>query len=364
MRRVLFISEHLNVAGTETFMLNVVRSFNKNEIQFDFLIFRKCNNEYVNELLNYGCKILWMTSRKKSFCKYILGIRSFFKENSTKYNAVHWCGGAISSIAPLWYAYKYKIPVRIVHSHSSSCSGIHTYILHHLFKRLLPCFCTHFFACSSLAAIFFYGNKNAVIIPNSIDLMKYKYNLIQRKEYRSNWGISDDEIVIGHIGRFVEIKNQTFLIDILNYLVNKEEKVKLILIGIGELQDAIKYKVEQLNLTEKVIFLGERSDIPLCLNSMDVFVMPSLYEGLPFVLVEAQAAGLPCIISDTINDDAILTPNTKKHKLVDGVNLWGKTILEYSKLTREDTSKYLKEKGFSIDNMILFLDKIYSNNNQ
>lgn len=361
MTNILFISEHFNVAGTETFMLNVVRASDRTRYHFDFLIFRPTENKYRDEAEELGCKFYTLPPRRKSLVKYLRSLNVFFMNHAQSYDAVHWCGGAISSIAPLYYAHKYNVTNIIVHSHNSSCSGIHTYLLHILFRRFLPMCCTHLFACSTLSSEFFFGKKKGVVIKNGIDLKKYKVDADIRNKYRKEMGIGCDTLVIGHVGRFEEVKNHAFLIEIFNVILKKREDSVLMLIGKGSLEENIKEKVKTMGIENKVLFMGERSDIDRCMQAMDCFVMPSLYEGLPFVLVEAQAAALPCLISDTVNDDAVITPYTIKASLSEKAEMWADKIMNLTvNYIRKDTSHYLKEKGFSIEDTVRYLESIYS----
>lgn len=363
MIRVLFISDYLNVAGTETFMMNVIRA-SGSDIKYDFLLNKESHNSYVDEANQRGCQIFVMPSRRKAPLKYLTKLYTFFKEHASYYDAVHWCGGVAADISGLIMAWLLGIPVRIVHAHNSSCTGLHVRILHNINKYLLPFICTDYMACSSLASKFFFGDKDATIINNGIDLERYKYNQDIRCDYRNQFQISEDEFVIGHVGRFTEVKNQSFLVDILDRLISKEINVKLLLIGKGELLDLVQQKVNNLGLANRVVFLGERNDINNCMQAMDCFVMPSLYEGLPFVLVEAQAAGLPCVISSSINSDAILTPHVVQEDIENGVESWCSSIIRLTRdYKRQDTSNYLIEKGFSMFETARYLRTIYSRNN-
>lgn len=361
MTNILFISEHFNVAGTETFMLNVVQASDRTRFHYDFLIFRPSKNKYSELANSLGCRFYSIVPRAKSPIKYLNGLDSFFKTHAKDYDAVHWCGGDVSSIAPIFFAHKYGIKNIIVHAHNSSCTGLHTRLLHSLFRRLLPSFCTHFFACSSLAAKFFFGNRKTIIIKNGIDLKKYKFDNAIQKQYRNKLGIDDDTLVIGHIGRFEKVKNHIFLIDIFSELLKRRKNSVLMLIGIGSLEATIREKVNKLGLEKNVIFMGERNDIEKCLQAMDIFVMPSLYEGLPFVLVEAQAAGLPCLISDTINDDAVICPDMVKMSLSLDAFQWASKLMEiHENSIRNDTRQHLIEKGFSIEDTAKYLENIYT----
>ncbi len=359
-KKILFYSNYIEMAGTETFMLNVVKASNRNVFQFDFLISDYGINAYTKELEILGCNIYRINSRRESPLKYYMQLNKFFKEHQGEYNAIHWCGGNLSSIASLYYAFKYKVPVRIVHSHSSSCEGLHNKILHSINKLFLPKLCTHFFACSSLAAKFFFGGKESVIIKNGIDVENYRFNEKLRREYRNLLNIDEQEFVIGHVGRFTGIKNQKFIVDILKQLIQTKFKATLMLIGIGELMDVVKEQVKEYNLEDKVLFLGQRSDVDKLMQAMDVFVMPSLFEGLPFVLVEAQTASLPCVISDTINYDVKISPLVIFMSLNADAKTWANKIQETcSFFTRSDKSQYVVDNGFSMSDTIKYLANIY-----
>lgn len=365
MKKVLFISEYFNVAGTETFMLNVVRASDRTRFHYDFLIFHHPENEYFEEAKSLGCNFYVLCPRSKSPIRYIRDLKNFFHKYGKGYDVVHWCGGNISSIAPLWFAYKNKIKIIICHSHSSACSSFHTWIFHSLFKRLIPHICTHLYACSTLAARFFFGQHSSVIIKNGIDLKKYRFSKEVRNEYRKSFGISDDELLIGHVGRFESVKNHKFLLEIFVAILRKNKKAKLILIGKGSLEQSIKNKAIELGIKEHVLFLGERIDINRCMQAMDCFVMPSLFEGLPFVLVEAQAASLPCVISNTINPEAMLIPVCKSISLSRNAVFWADQIIQLAERNkREPIDEYLVNAGFSIENTVSYLEKVYSNASQ
>lgn len=352
------------MAGTETFMLNVVRTSDKKRFHYDFLVFRPTINQYRDEAERLGCIFYSLPPRYKSPVNYIKGLDYFFKTHAKEYNVIHWCGGVVSSIAPLWFAHKYKIMNIIVHSHSSSCSSFHSRLCHHLFRHLLPVCCTNFFACSTQASKFFFGSKNAVIIKNGIDLKKYEFNEDIRNLYRKELGIAAGTFVLGHVGRFEKVKNHSFLIEIFNEVLKKKENSALILIGKGPLEASIKEEVKKIGIESKVMFIGERNDVDRCMQAMDFFVMPSLYEGLPFVLVEAQAASLPCAISDTINNDAVICPSTRRITLRQNAAEWAEEILKVSEITvRKNTNDYLIENGFSIIDTVEYLECVYSQKN-
>lgn len=361
MTKVLFITDKFMVAGTETFIMNVVRVSDKKHFHYDFLIFYEGMNAYIEEAEAMGCNFYRLKSRRESPIQYYRQLNNFFREHLEEYNAVHWCGGDISSIAPLFYAYKYKIPVRIVHSHNSSCDGLHTNILHRINRYFLRSLCTDNFACSTFAAKFFFPHSRSVIIKNGIDVAKYVFDETVREKMRKELGIAPNDYVIGHIGRFVEVKNHKFLIDVFKKLQESVSESKLLLVGIGELMDNTKKLVHDSGLDNRVLFLGQRNDVNRLMQAMDAFVMPSLYEGLPFVLVEAQAASLPCIISSTINRDAKISPLVTFEELSGGSSKWARKIIEIrNNYIRTNMEYSVIESGFSIRDTVSYLESVYS----
>lgn len=363
MIRILFVTGQFNVAGTETFIMNVLRTSNRNRFTYDILTFKERSNKYVEEARSLGCSIITLASRNSSPIRYFTQLNSFFKENAHSYNVVHWCGGNISSIAPIYFAWKYKIPIRIVHAHSSSSMGLHTKILHLINRCFVPFLCNYLFSCSSLASSYFFRYNNAIIIKNGIDVNRYKYDDDVRTLLRLKLGYSNKDIVLGHVGRFDKNKNQTFLVDILSELLKTNNNFKLLLVGDGETFDVVKEKIQSLGLNNHVLMLGNRRDVNVLYQAMDCFVMPSYYEGLPFVLVEAQAASLPCVISETINDDAKIIPLVIKKNLNGGVKQWSDAIHDIILKPRKDLSKYVIKKGFSIVDTVKYLESVYSQNN-
>jgi glycosyltransferase involved in cell wall biosynthesis len=225
----------------------------------------------------------------------------------------------------------------------------------------IPKFGTCNLACSSLAAKYFFGTKDCTIIKNGVDTNGYKFNPEPRSSLRKKYNISPSTHVLGHIGRFDEVKNHKFLLDIFDEYYKRNRDSKLMLVGEGHLEEQVREKVKTLGLEDNVIFLGVRNDIPDILCAMDCFVMPSLYEGLPFVLVEAQASGLPCVISDTINQDSRLAPYLKFRGLNDDLSLWVDDIKGLiGENNREEGAKYVKEQGFDILSTVQYLEHLYA----
>lgn len=360
MVNILFVSYWLNKNGTEEFMMNILRNIDKNEYHVDFLIFSDEITYNSREAERLGSTIYRLPPRKKFF-KYYRELNRFFNKYGYLYSAIHYCEGNLSSIAPIYYAHKYRIPVRIIHSHNSGCEGIHNKILHRFNRKFGLKYGTQYFACSSLAAKWFFLEKPAVIIKNGINVNVLSYDKERREKLREILNIGRDTHVIGHVGRFVSVKNHDFIIDVFSKYISIYEDSLLFLAGIGPLQEKIRDKVHSLKIDEKVIFLGERYDIPDWMQVFDCLLMPSFFEGLPFVLVEAQTAGLPCVISDTINKDIIITPNVRFHSLDESPITWATEIEDtICNIKRAKTDHLIVEAGYSIKSTVKYLELIYS----
>lgn len=362
MKRVLFISQFLERAGVETFMMNVFRGINHQHFQVDFLLYSQEETEYSREVEDAGCKVWRVTSRRESPFRWYKELYIFFKTHAHEYSAIHYNGNGLTAIFPFILAYIFRIPVRIAHSHSSSSSGFHNKLLHKLHRPIVKHITTHHFACSSAAAKWFFGKSPSIIIKNGIDTERFAFNPQIRQTVRASFNINPTTTVIGHIGRFEPEKNHTFLLDIFAAYIQLHPNALLLLVGIGRLMDDTKAKAQQLGIAEKILFLGERSDVNELLQAMDCFIMPSTFEGQPFVLIEAQCAGLPCLVSDVVNIDICLTDNIRRYPLEKSSIDWAQeTFLLLSDYHREDGSKSVQQKGYSIINTIDYLEKVYDN---
>ena len=361
MYKILFVTGSLAQNGTEMFMMNVLRHIDRERYHIDFCI---SSNEITPnrvEAESYGSKVYVLPSRRQGLIKTIKAYWSFMKEHAGEYDAVHWNGGNLSSFVGLITYRYYEIPVRIVHAHSSSAVGLHNKILHRFHCQFLNLLSTHFFACSQDAGKFFFKNQSFVIVNNGIDVEKFNYNLQARIVLRDEFKFPSDAIVLGHVGRFDDNKNHSFLLDVFSEYYKLNANSYLLLVGEGVTHETIKKKAKQLGLLDKIIFTGTRGDVNKLMQVMDCFVMPSKFEGLPFVLVEAQCSGLPCVISDTINKNVNITGNvtflslnSEKKRWVDAINM------RLSTYKRKAQSQVIVSKGFSIKESVQYLERVYS----
>lgn len=284
--------------------------------------------------------------------KYQKELIRIFKENN--YKIVHSHINTLS-VFPLRAAKKAGVKVRIAHSHSTTNKKEwKKNLLKQVLRPFSKVYATDYMCCSELAGRWLFGDKaydsgQVYLLNNAIDLDKFKYNESLRKKKRKELNIKDDTLVIGHIGRFVAQKNHTFLIDIFNEVHKKNNNSILLLAGQGPLKEEIENKVKELKLDDSVRFLGQRNDANELYQAFDVFCLPSLYEGLPVVGVEAQASGLLCILSDAMTKETKVLESTKFNSLENNSLNWADLILNSTKnYKRNDTSEEMTENKFNI----------------
>ena len=350
--------------GVEAVILNYFKNMNKSKFVFDFVIDSdSTDNNFINEIQELGGTIIKCPPYQKLH-KYNKFLYKLFKEKN--YDIVHSNINTLS-VFPLRMAEKAGIKIRIAHSHSTSNpKEWNKNLLKNILRPFSKKYANVYFACSELAGRYLFGNKafdegKVVIFNNAINLDKFKYNEEKRKEIRKKLNIKNDTFVIGHIGRFVAQKNHTFLIDIFNEMHKENENSVLLLIGQGTLQNEIKEKVDKLGLANSVKFIGQVTNANDYYNAMDVFVLPSLYEGLPVVGVEAQANGMQCYFSTDMTKETKVLEKTEFVSLKLNAKEWSKKIIkDLDKNKREDTEKEMTEKGFNIKKESKKLEKIYN----
>lgn len=364
MIRILHITNSMKRGGIETLLMNIYRKIDRQKVQFDFLLTVNEETDYTKEIKDLGGKIFYIPGRRSGVLKYKRALKTFFDKNN-EYKIVHQHVSSLTNIVPLVVAKKSGIPVRIVHSHNTKQGGlfIHKY-LHYINRFRITSIATEYYACSKLAANWLYPNeiiRNGAykIINNSIETKKFIYNKSIRELKRKEFGF-ENEIIIGHVGRFAHQKNHDFLIDIFEQICKIRTNCKLLLIGEGPLKNQIFEKVREKNLEGKVIFAGVRSDIPELLQAMDVFVMPSFHEGLPVTIVEAQAADLPCVLSDEITNEVQLTQNVRWLSLSDNSYIWAKgTVDLFENSERGNTFNLVVKAGYDSESVALELQNNY-----
>lgn len=359
--RVAQVIGKLNAAGVEAVVNNYYRNIDHDLIQFDYFIDADSNCEPPKELKDMGARY-YVIPPYQNLPQYMRELVRLFKVN--KYQIVHVNMNtlAVFALCAAWYA---KVPVRINHNHSTASKGeTKRNILKYLLRPFAKAFATDYCACSRYAGEWLFGKKSVergevTIINNAIDLDRFRYNESIRKEVRKELGI-EGKLVVGHVGRFCYQKNHDFLVDVFAEVHKNDPETILLLIGIGELVDEIKQKVHRLQLDDDVIFLGARADVNKLYQAMDIFVLPSRYEGLPVVGVEAQASGLPCLFSDAMTSDTKLLDSTHMLSLQKDKKDWAEEIQSLTQICRSDTTEMIKTGGFDIVKEAEKMEKYYN----
>lgn len=357
MIRVLQIVTYMGRGGLETMIMNYYRNIDRNKVQFDFLVHRQEEADYDKEIVALGGKIYHMPMLNPFSKSYFNALDSFFKEH--KYDIVH-CHLDCMSAYPLKIAQKNGVRVRIAHSHNKSQDKNLKYPIKLYSKRLIPKYATHLLSCGKEAGDWMFNGKPYTILNNAIDAQSYRFDKQIREEMREQLGFNQEDFVIGHVGRFNPQKNHNFIIDVFNFVHKKNAAAKLVLVGTGDGQKAIKEKVESLALSDSVLFLGNRTDVNKILQAMDVFLFPSLYEGLPLSIIEAQAAGLPCVIFDNVPPECIKTDRVFHYSLEKPLDFWANKIIEAAKIEKNDTYDEIVASGFDIKNNANKLQNFYT----
>ncbi len=356
MKRILHVVTYMGRGGLETMIMNYYRHIDRTKVQFDFLVHRADEADYDDEIKQLGGKIYRLPPMNPFSPHYLKQLNVFFA-NHSEYKIVHVHQDCMSAII-LKAAKKNGVPIRIAHSHNSNQDKNLKYPIKLHYRNKISKFATDFFACSSESGDWMFRGTQYKILNNAINAQDYAFSAEIRQNIRKSLNIPNDAFVLGHIGRFAPVKNHVFLINLFNELYLNPKNAYLLLIGDGELRKTIECKVSELKLNSRVIFLGVCNNVNELLSAMDVFVMPSIYEGLPVSIVEAQSNGLPCIVSHHFSKDCDITPLIERISLDAPIDIWLNAINDTSK-KRIDTISYIKKAGFDIKQNALWLQDYY-----
>ena len=355
MIRVLHIVNSMGVGGIETFLMNLYRTIDKSEYQFDFLLHKKSNSYYEEEIINKGGQLFYVPTRRDGILKAKSELSSFYS-NHPEYQIVHEHVSSLSDIDGLIYAKKFNKMGRIIHAHSTAAPGnkIHE-ILHRINKPKVKTAANIYYSCSDAATEWLYsgtGVEHMVeFVPNGIDVKRFSFRAETRERYRRELNVVDKHVII-HVGRMSYEKNHDFLLDVFKEYHEKDGQSVLVLVGDGVLANNIKNKIENLGLDDAVILLGLRKDVPELLMAADLFVLPSMFEGFPVSIIEAQATGIPCLYSDTITQMAKITKNTIQLPIEQGTGPWLEGINNAFAVGRDkDASEDIRSSIFNIQNV-------------
>lgn len=355
--RVLHVGLDTNLGGIETYLIKISSHVDLSKFQFDFLAHDNEKPCFYNELTKLGCNFYFVTSRRKSFIQNKKDLENLFKKEN--FDIVHCHLNSLTYIAPVLEALKANIKV-IVHSRNAgSSSGSSSRILCFLNSIRFPYNKATLVAVSDKAGSWMFGEKrNVIVLNNGIDVNRFKFSQDKRETTRKKLGIDNNQEIIVHVGAFRAQKNHEFLVKIFNEYYKKNSNSVLLLVGTGDLVPFIKEQVEKLGLIRSVIFAGNRNDLDCILSASDKFLFPSLYEGFPNALLEAQASGLLCVASTAITEQACLD-NCIRVSLESNISEWVKALSFPVKQNRQEYANIVEEKGFGVDEEIKRLENLY-----
>lgn len=363
MIRVLHSVSNMDRAGIETMLMNYYRHIDKTKIQFDFLCNKKKPGAYDDEIKRLGGNIYHSPGLNPlNFFKYEKFMLEIF-ENNEDIKIMHSHNGELA-YQSLRGAYNYGIKTRICHAHNTKMEQNLKKPLKLLYKTQLKKVANYFWGCGTDAIKFYFGDKiikekNYFILHNAIEIEKFVYNEEKRNELRKTLDLQD-KFVIGNVGRFMEQKNHTFILDLFQVILKKEPNAILMLIGDGELENKIRDKAHTLKIDKSIKFMGNINNVNDMYQVMDVFLLPSLFEGLPVVGIEAQTAGLKCFFSSNITKEVDITNNSIFLDLErDSLDKWSNEILLHKKYERKDLTEIIKKSGYSIEEEAKKLEQIY-----
>lgn len=357
MIRILQIVPNMQAGGLETWLMNQYRCIDRTKIQYDFLVHYKKKFFYDDEIYALGGRIYRCSVREdNNLLKYFFFLYHFFKSHP-EYKVIH---GHMPSFSVFYMgiAKLCGIPVRINHSHNSSYNKTVKGYVEHFLTKFVKWNANYYFACSDLAGKYMYGKSDFTIIHNAVDIDRFRFNIDIRNEVRKDLGI-ESNFVLGHIGRFTLQKNHTFLLDIFKDLLFVKKDAVLLLIGTGELEERIRSKAESIGVADHIIFTGLRKDTDRLYQAMDVFVLPSLYEGLPVVGIEAQASGVPLLVSDSVTTEVKLLPTTQFLPINSGTSCWVEALLNLKVSDRSNAYLKVSQEGYGIKEETNRIMKIY-----
>ena len=346
--KILQVGLGNNPGGMEAFVMNYFRELARQGVSFDFVSMYG-TIAYEKEILELGGRVFYVPNIKKDYFGYIKAFRKLLSRE--KYDVVHVNMLSAANIVPLIVARYGKVPVVIAHSHNSSTPGLLRNLMHKINRPLIPLFATEYFACSELAGEWLFSEKirkseNYHVVHNALNLEKFAFRQSERNEVRQELGV-EGKFVLGHVGRFEEQKNHEFLLKIFREVVSDCEEAVLLLVGEGELQEEIRKKAKEYRIEDRIQFLGIRKDVARLWKGMDVFVFPSLFEGLPIVALEAQASGIRSVMADTITSEVKLIDKVEFLSLQDSPKKWSQTILSYKGEERKGEENAVIRQAFA-----------------
>lgn len=362
--RVLQAVTNMNIGGIETLLMSLYRRMDRSKVQFDFLLQRPQESYFENEILSLGGKIYRVPPFNPfHYVRYLHALQAFFTQYP-EYKIVHTHNNALGMFVQR-AAKDSGVPIRIAHSHTAAVPfDLKRSVFNDYCRLKINRFITYPFACSTAAGDWLYGSKlmhsgQVEIVRNGIEVDKFKFSQPVRNEIRTRMGLGD-QLVFGHVGGFKSSKNHDFLLRVFFEALKSVPDAILLLVGGGELTEIMMQKARKMNISGQVRFLGRRSDVHELLQAMDVFLFPSLYEGLGIVLIEAQAAGLPCLASDTVPREARILDSFEWMSLREPAQVWAGAAVRMAQAGgNRHRSEEVKASGFDIAMTASWLQDFY-----
>lgn len=348
-----------NRGGIETYLYKLTSGIDRSKFSFSFIDTSKTVPCFYQELIDMGCKFYKITPRKRSIFKNKKDLEHLF--NKHHFDIFHCHINTLSYIEPVIVALRHNVKV-IVHSRNAGTAGSKiTRLLHLLNSFRLPkdIVCI---SVSSLAGDWLFGKSaDFKIYNNGIDLGMFRFDQSSRASIREAWGVGQDDFLVGHVGAFLPAKNQPFIVDVFNEIIKRRPGSKLVMVGDGVLIGKSIRRVRQLRLLEHVHFTGKREDISSVLSAMDLFLFPSLYEGFPNAVLEAQATGLPCLVSTNVTDEVIIQESSRRIPLDSGASSWAWHAIDLMNVPIDRSSAHyaIADAGFSVEDELTKVEELY-----
>lgn len=361
MKRILHVVTAMNRGGLESRLMDIYRYIDREKVQFDFYTNRKEKGAFEEEIKHLGGAIfhnkpfhpLEIKKKEKEFFDFLC--------RHPEYDIVHIHLNELSGVY-CKAAKRAGVTVRIVHSRGASQNRRIKNVYKNMLKKSIASTATHLFAVSQLAGEHLYGskamNERGEVWPNAIDSKSFKFDKIKRDELRTEFNFNNNFVVM-HVGNFTAAKNHPLIINVFSEVIQLVPEAQLVLVGGGENKDNICELVVDKGLSDSVSFLGSRNNINELLQMADIFLFPSLHEGFPGAVLEAQAAGLPCVISSSITKEVVLLDNCIQLDLTDSIEHWAKQIVKFKGAIRHDTYEYICDRGYDIKNVASNYEQFY-----
>ena len=356
--RVLYVhGGRLCRGGTEAYLMNYYRHLDRRVLQLDFAVHGFERGVYEDEIEAMGGRVYPVPVKSRDWLGNRRALRALFE--SGRYRIVHSHMDAMNAVV-LRQAMECGIPVRISHSHNTrhQTQNRLKLILNDYEKKRLPRYATDLCACSEPAGTWLYGNAAFTVLRNAIDTGRYRYDPTAREKMRAALG-AEGRFVVGHVGRFHFQKNHDFLLEIFRCLRRSHPEAMLMLVGDGERRPELEEKIKKYGLEKDVLLTGNRPDVPALLLAMDVFLFPSLFEGLGIALLEAECTGLPCVASDAVPEEASITNTVHYLALEQPPSVWAEAVWRAGELPRADRSEEVRAAGYDIGGQAEKLQRFY-----